>query len=48
MPSKIIPINNLPQFGVVKDPPTVGLAPNIFTKCKEYKISRYSCMENER
>jgi len=38
MPSKIIPITNLPEFGVVKDPPTVGLAPNIFTDAKNIRF----------
>ena len=38
MASKIIPITNLPEFGVVKDPPTVGLAPNIFTDAKNIRF----------
>jgi len=38
MPSKIIPITNLPEFGVVKDPPTVGLAPNLFTDAKNIRF----------
>ena len=38
MPSKIIPITNLPEFGVVKDPPTVGLAPNVFTDARNMRF----------
>ncbi len=38
MPSKIIPITNLPEFGVVKDPPTVGLAPNVFTDVRNMRF----------
>tara|TARA_R100000963_G_C4645957_1_gene110449 strand:- start:2273 stop:4429 length:2157 start_codon:yes stop_codon:yes gene_type:complete len=38
MPSKIIPITNLPEFGVVKDPPTVGLAPNVFTDTRNMRF----------
>lgn len=38
MASKIIPINNLPEFGVVKDTPTVGLAPNVFTDVRNMRF----------
>ena len=38
MASKVIPINNLPQFGVVKDTPTVGLAPNVFTDARNMRF----------
>ena len=38
MASKVIPINNLTQFGVVKDTPTVGLAPNVFTDAKNIRF----------
>jgi len=38
MPNKIIPVTNLPQFGVVKDTPTVGLAPNVFTNVRNIRF----------
>jgi len=38
MPSKIIPINNLPEFGIVKDPPRVGLASNVFTDARNMRF----------
>ncbi len=38
MASKIVPINNLTQFGVVKDTPTVGLGPNVFTDAKNIRF----------
>jgi len=38
MASKVIPVTNLPEFGVVKDPPTVGLAPNIFTDARNIRF----------
>ena len=38
MASKVIPINNLPQFGVVKDTPTVGLATNVFTDARNMRF----------
>ena len=38
MASKVVPITNLPQFGVVKDTPTVGLAPNVFTDVRNMRF----------
>ena len=38
MASKVIPITNLTQFGVVKDTPTVGLAPNVFTDARNIRF----------
>ena len=38
MASKIVPITNLPQFGVIKDTPTVGLAPNVFTDVRNMRF----------
>ena len=38
MANKVVPITNLPEFGVVKDTPTVGLAPNIFTDAKNIRF----------
>ena len=38
MASKVIPITNLTQFGVVKDTPTVGLAPNVFTDARNMRF----------
>ena len=38
MASKVMPITNLTQFGVVKDTPTVGLAPNVFTNAKNIRF----------
>tara|TARA_R100001086_G_scaffold250068_1_gene193188 strand:+ start:9495 stop:11681 length:2187 start_codon:yes stop_codon:yes gene_type:complete len=38
MANKVVPINNLPQFGVVKDTPTVGLAPNVFTDARNIRF----------
>lgn len=38
MASKVIPINDLTKFGVVKDTPTVGLAPNVFTDARNMRF----------
>ena len=38
MASKVIPINELTKFGVVKDVPTVGLAPNVFTDARNMRF----------
>ena len=38
MASKVIPINDLTKFGVVKDTPTVGLAPNVFTDARNIRF----------
>ena len=38
MASKVIPITNLTQFGVVKDTPTVGLGPNVFTDVRNIRF----------
>ena len=38
MASKVIPVINLQEFGVVKDTPTVGLASNIFTDAKNMRF----------
>ena len=38
MASKVIPINELTKFGVVKDTPTVGLAPNVFTDARNMRF----------
>ena len=38
MAEKIIPVNNLIEFGVIKDMPTVGLAPNTFTDTRNIRL----------
>lgn len=38
MASKVIPINELTKFGVIKDTPTVGLAPNVFTDARNMRF----------
>ena len=38
MAEKVIAIENLTQLGVIKDTPTVGLAPNAFTDLKNVRI----------
>ena len=38
MASKVIPINDLTKFGVVKDVPTVGLAANVFTDARNMRF----------
>ena len=38
MAEKIIPVNNLIEFGIIKDMPTVGLAPNTFTDTRNIRL----------
>ena len=38
MAEKVISIDNLTQIGVVKDTPTVGLAPNTFTDLRNVRL----------